>query len=185
MATFQVRAITPADRPWVRQVLIERSHATRIVSRGRVHQADELPGFVAEGTGNAPDGADSTHDLQARCLSPFSPAESARRIGLVIYRIEAGACEVVSLDSLVERCGVGTALLAAVRDTARAAGCRRLWLITTNDNLHALRFYQKRGWVLVAVHANALEESRRLKPEIPLVGIDGIPLRDEIELEWR
>jgi ribosomal protein S18 acetylase RimI-like enzyme len=52
-----------------------------------------------------------------------------------------------------------------------------------NDNLHALRFYQKRGFVLVALHRNALEASRKLKPEIPLVGIDGIPIRDEIELE--
>ena len=46
-----------------------------------------------------------------------------------------------------------------------------------------MRFYQKRGFVLVAVHRNALAESRRLKPEIPLIGIDDIPLRDEIELE--
>jgi hypothetical protein len=61
------------------------------------------------------------------------------------------------------------------------ANCKRL--ITTNDNLNALRFYQKRGLALVAVHRNALEESRRIKPEIPLIGSDGIPLRDEIELE--
>jgi hypothetical protein len=62
-------------------------------------------------------------------------------------------------------------------------GCTRLWLITTNDNLHALRFYQKRGFMLVAVHRNAVEQSRKLKPEIPLYGKDGIPIRDEIELE--
>lgn len=58
-----------------------------------------------------------------------------------------------------------------------------MWLITTNDNTVALRFYQKRGFVLAAIHRNALEESRRLKPSIPLVGIDGIPIRDETELE--
>ncbi len=74
-------------------------------------------------------------------------------------------------------------LIEAVKQAAVSAGCRRLWLITTNDNLHALRFYQKRGFRLVAVYPNALEESRRLKPEIPLVGLDGIPLRDELELE--
>jgi hypothetical protein len=49
--------------------------------------------------------------------------------------------------------------------------------------MNALRFYQKRGFVLVAVHRNALEQSRKLKPEIPLIGDDEIPLRDEIELE--
>ena len=74
-------------------------------------------------------------------------------------------------------------MLDAVREIAGDAGCRRLWLITTNDNLPALGFYQKRGWRLVALHRDALDESRRLKPEIPLLGIDGIPLRDEIELE--
>ena len=66
---------------------------------------------------------------------------------------------------------------------ATASGCKQLWLITTNDNINALRFYQKRGFMLVAVHRNALELSRKLKPEIPMIGNDGIPLRDEIELE--
>ena len=63
------------------------------------------------------------------------------------------------------------------------AGCRRVWLITTNDNLRALRFYQRRGFRLVAVHPNALARSRELKPSIPEIGLDGIPLRDELELE--
>jgi ribosomal protein S18 acetylase RimI-like enzyme len=78
---------------------------------------------------------------------------------------------------------VGSALMAAAQETARAAGCKRLWLITTNDNTHALRFYQRRGLKIAAVYVNAVEISRRLKPEIPLNGYDGIPLRDEIELE--
>lgn len=55
--------------------------------------------------------------------------------------------------------------------------------MTTNDNLDALRFYQRRGWRLVAVHPDPLEESRRLKPSIPTVGLFGIPRRDELELE--
>jgi ribosomal protein S18 acetylase RimI-like enzyme len=78
--------------------------------------------------------------------------------------------------------GIGTALLEAVKGAARAAGCARLILTTTNDNLHALRFYQRRGFVLAGVRLNAIAESRRLKPEIPLTGYDDIPIRDEIEL---
>jgi GNAT superfamily N-acetyltransferase len=74
-------------------------------------------------------------------------------------------------------------LIDAVRQEAQRAGCKRLWLITTNDNLTALRFYQRRGFVLVAVHRNAVELSRKLKPQIPLIGEHGIPIRDEIELE--
>jgi len=105
------------------------------------------------------------------------------RVGLLTYQFHAGDCEIMTLDSLHPGIGVGTALVTAARQAAQAAGCRRLWLVTTNDNLNALRFYQKRGLRLVAVHPGAVERARRLKPEIPLIGADGIPLRDEIELE--
>jgi ribosomal protein S18 acetylase RimI-like enzyme len=74
-------------------------------------------------------------------------------------------------------------LIEGVKSTAVSKKCRRIWLITTNDNTSGLRFYQKRGFVLSALYRNALEQSRELKPEIPSVGLDGIPLRDEIELE--
>ena len=66
----------------------------------------------------------------------------------------------------------------------RPSGARRLWLITTNDNVDALRFYQRRGFRLVRVHAGAVDRSRAaLKPGIPEAGDHGIPLRDELELE--
>jgi hypothetical protein len=58
-----------------------------------------------------------------------------------------------------------------------------LWLITTNDDLRALGFYQKRGMSLVMVYRNAMDLARKLKPQIPLVGLNCIPFRDEIELE--
>jgi RimJ/RimL family protein N-acetyltransferase len=70
-----------------------------------------------------------------------------------------------------------------VQQAAHQAGCRRLWLITTNDNTAALRFYQRRGFTLAAIHCDAVSRSRQIKPEIPLIGNDGIPIRDEIELE--
>ena len=79
--------------------------------------------------------------------------------------------------------GIGTALLEAVKEVAVTLECQRMWLITTNDNLPALRFYQKRGFTRVQVYPNAVERSRQLKPDIPLAGQHGIPIRDEIELE--
>jgi N-acetylglutamate synthase-like GNAT family acetyltransferase len=100
----------------------------------------------------------------------------------VTYHIENKVCEIVSLDSLVEKIGIGSGLIAAVKSEAHRAGCCRLWLITTNDNLPALGFYQKRGFHLVAVYMNALEFSRSLNPTIPFVGLGSIPLNDEIEL---
>jgi hypothetical protein len=78
----------------------------------------------------------------------------------------------------------GTALIEAAGQLARQQRCARLRVITTNDNVDALRFYQRRGFCLVTVHRGAVDRSRaRLKPEIPSVGAYGILVRDEIELE--
>ena len=105
-------------------------------------------------------------------------------LGVLTYRIAGPACEVRTLFATVTRHGTGSALLDAVEAVARAAGCRRLWLITTNDNLDALRFYQRRGLRLAALHPGAVDASRAaLKPSIPEVGEYGIPIRDEIVLE--
>lgn len=134
-----------------------RWDAEIVVAHGVIYRPAALPGFLAEAAG-AP-------------------------VGLLTYHIAGEACEIVTLDSLRPGCGIGTALIAAAAAVARQAGCRRLWLITTNDNVHALRFYQKRGFRLAALHRDAVAVSRALKPEIPLIGMDGIPIRDEIELE--
>ena len=91
--------------------------------------------------------------------------------------------EILSLDSLREQTGIGTALLNAATEKAKSGGLERIMLITTNDNLPALRFYQKRGFDLVRIRRNALEQARKIKPEIPMTGMDGIPLKHEIELE--
>jgi GNAT superfamily N-acetyltransferase len=79
--------------------------------------------------------------------------------------------------------GVATALLREVERVARGAGCRRLWLITTNDNLTAIEFYRRRGWRQVAIHRGAVVEARRLKPEIPELGANGLPKIDGIDFE--
>ncbi len=153
-----VRPLGEGDREWVRETLRELWGET-VVSRGAVHDPTALPGFVAE--------------------------EGGERVGLLTYRVDGADCEVVTIDAFPEGAGAGTALLDAAARAARDAGCGRVWLITTNDNLRALRFYQRRGFRLVAVHPDALERSRELKPSIPEIGLDGIPLRDELELELR
>lgn len=106
--------------------------------------------------------------------------------GVLTYVIEGEACEVLTLHAEPRHAGAGSALLNAVERIAAHAGCTLLWLITTNDNVDALRFYQRRGFRLAALHAGAVDDSRaRLKPEIPELGDHGIPLRDELELERR
>jgi GNAT superfamily N-acetyltransferase len=93
-------------------------------------------------------------------------------------------CEILTLHADEQWRGAGTALVEAAVQLARRQGCTRLWVITTNDNVDALRFYQRRGFCLVRVHPGAVDRSRAsLKPEIPVVGAYGIPLRDGIELE--
>lgn len=104
-------------------------------------------------------------------------------VGLITYEIRGAECEIISLDSMEEGKGIGSCLLKAVEEQARQHHCTVVSLITTNDNLHALKFYQKRGYSLVEVLPNAVERARALKPEIPLIGHDGIPIRDEIRLQ--
>jgi GNAT superfamily N-acetyltransferase len=106
-------------------------------------------------------------------------------VGALAYHIAGDVLEVVSVAAAGSGGGAGTALLTATVDEARGRGLRRLWLITTNDNMGALRFYQRRGMRITAVTPGAVDESRRRKPAIPLVGNDGIPLRDELTLEMR
>jgi ribosomal protein S18 acetylase RimI-like enzyme len=149
--------LTPAHAERVRRFIAEQWGADFVVAHGEIYYPHELPGFAA--------------------------FDDDALVGLVSYALQAEACEIVTLDSLRPRQGLGSALLRAAVEAARAAGCRRVWLITTNDNLNALRFYQKRGFRLRALHRNALARSRQLKPTISLLGQDGIPLRDELELE--
>ncbi len=153
-----IRPADDEDATWRERLLIKHWSSTHIVSKGKVYDTATLPALV---------GLYDNH-----------------RAGLITYHIHNHECQLVSLNSERENLGVGTALLQAVTVIAEQAHCRRVWLITTNDNLATLRFYQKRDFTLVAVHRNALDISRKLKPEIPHVGIDGIPLRDEIELEF-
>lgn len=159
MSDFIVRPTTEQDREWITQLAEEHWGGAIVVSRGQVWEPARLPGYIAVMDGE--------------------------RVGLASYRIDADEAELVMLNSLIERKGIGAALIREVVETARGAGCLRLWLITTNDNTHALRFYQRNAFVLAALHRDAIATSRQIKPSIPLTGFDGIPIRDEIELEMR
>jgi len=154
---FEIKPVTHAYREHVKNMLLEEWGSVRVVSRGRLYEADKLSGFLA--------------------------MIEAEPVGLITYNIEVGSCEIVTLNSLREKMGIGSALIDGVQQEAIEAGCCRLWLITTNDNTHALRFYQKRGFTIKAVYPNAIAESRKIKPEIPILGNDDIAIRDEIELQ--
>lgn len=146
--------------PHITAALTEAWGATTIVSGGQSHDASTLPAFVA-----------------------VTPA--GELAGLITFEVRGGECEVVSLNSFREGAGVGGSLLAAVAEHAAEGGCERVWLVTTNDNIAAIRFYQRRGMRLVNVHRGAADRARELKPSIPLVGEHGIAIHDELEFELR
>lgn len=152
-----VTTLSASDRTWVRERTELLFGGETVVSRDVVHQPSELPGFIA--------------------------MEGSERVGLATFKIDGDACELVTLDALCQWCGVGTALLEAVEKAARADGCTRIWLITTNDNIDSLRFFQRRGFRITGIRVNGMEAIRELKPGVPEVGNYGIPVNDEIEME--
>jgi GNAT superfamily N-acetyltransferase len=116
-------------------------------------------------------------------LDGFVTYVGEKIMGLVTYKIEDTECEIMSLDSLMEKQGIGTTLVNKVIETARENKCTKIKLITTNDNIYALRFYQKLGFDMAKLYHNALDISRKLKPSIPLLGEFDIPLKHEIKFE--
>jgi len=153
-----IRPVRASDYDWIAGFLIEQWGSVKMISRGHIHYANTLPGLVA------------TTDEQP--------------VGLATYNIDGDQCELVTINSLLPEQGIGIDLVNIVVSIAREKRCKRVWLITTNDNMKAIRFYQKKGFQLKAIYPGAIERSRKLKPEIPLSGIDGIPIKDEIEMEF-
>jgi N-acetylglutamate synthase-like GNAT family acetyltransferase len=158
---FRIEPVTPSDAERLAEGLLAAMGYHLVARQGRLTDARRLPGF-------------------------FAVDDDGRVIGVATYEIRDGQCEVVTLGAVVEGRGAGTALLAAVAEAAAAAGCRRAWLITTNDNVNAIGFYQRRGWDWCGFHRRAVDESRRtLKPEIPERDPTGIPISHELEFELR
>lgn len=154
-----VRRVEPADRPWLHEALDARWGGPWQAYGGELVDAAGADGFVA--------------------LDP-----AGCRAGFLLQRSIATGQEIVVLEALVPGEGVGTALVEACVAAARAAGVTRLTVVTTNDNLRALGFYQRRDFRLAALRPGAVDAARRdLKPAIPETGEDGLPIRDEIVLE--
>jgi ribosomal protein S18 acetylase RimI-like enzyme len=154
---MDIRPLTPADLPWASGLIVGYFGSTTVISRGVLHDALQLPGLVAFAEG--------------------------KPVGLVQYRFAGDDCEVVLIAAAQRRRGIGTALLAAARGVAQRAGCRRLWLVTSNDNRSAQAFYEAQRMRLVTIHRGTITQARVLKPEIPWTGENGVLIEDEIEYE--
>jgi len=146
---MRVVALDGFRSAWAESLIGEHFGSTLVVTRGRLHDVAKLPGLVA--------------------------VEEERPLGVIYHRCGEDSCEVVAIAVSEPGHGVGRTLVTGLGDLAATQGCRRLWLVTTNDNLSAQRFYSALGFSLVAVHSGAVTQARALKPEIPVLGEAWVP----------
>jgi len=156
---FKISEIESDDKILITNFITDSWGSSISVSKWKVHNTASLPGFICR--------------------------ENDKINGLITYNIENNECEIVTLDSEINNKGLGTKLVNKVLDKAKENNCKRVWLITTNDNSNAIRFYQKRGFEWVGFYKDAVKVSRKIKPEIPEFGNDKIPIKHEIEFEYR
>jgi N-acetylglutamate synthase-like GNAT family acetyltransferase len=157
-ADLNISEINDTDKTLVSNFISDSWGSPLSVSRGKIYDTPNLPGFICK--------------------------KNDKIIGLITYNIKNNECEIVTLDSKVKNRGLGTKLIDKVIDRAKVKNCKRVWLITTNDNSNAIRFYQKRGFEWAGFYKDSMEESRKIKPEIPELGNDNIPMKHEIEFEF-
>jgi len=154
-----VRPLCDDDRSCKVEALDRAWGSSTVARQGTLVDAAGLPGFVAIVDGH--------------------------RVGLLTYARDDEELEVVTLQVEREGGGTGRALMDEVLRHARLTDVRRLWLVTTNDNIRAIRFYQQWGMDLAAFIADGVAVSRRVKPTIPMIGTDGIAVRHELFFEFR
>jgi GNAT superfamily N-acetyltransferase len=155
---MKVRNKEVEDQPWIEKILSERWGGVKVIVHSEIFDASSLPALIA-----------------------------GDKAGLVTFRIHRSGqikfAELMTLDAVRANQGVGTALIEALISKLQTEMVPILRVATTNDNLNALRFYQRRGFRITRVRPGAVDKSRLIKPSISLIGEYGIPIRDEIELE--
>jgi ribosomal protein S18 acetylase RimI-like enzyme len=156
----RVRPLRPDERPWARSVMLELWGDERVVAHGMEWRPAELDGFVAQ-------------------------EDDGDRVGLLTFDLADGVLEIVTVDAFRRHEGIGTALMLAAVERAHAAACAVVRVTTTNDNEPAIGFYEHLGFRVVEVREGAITEARKLKPSIPMVGVAGRPIVDEVLLELR
>jgi len=114
-------------------------------------------------------------------LPAFVVESSGRLIGFLSYTALNENLIVAALAVLPQHqgTGVGKALLEAVESEARKLSKKRILVATSNDDLPALAFYQRHGFQIFEVKTNVVAE----KHGAALIGVGGIPIRDELRLQ--
>lgn len=154
---MEYRKILPSDDEKVREFVCSQWGSEQMVVHDTTFCLSNLPGFLLMEKGNI--------------------------TALLTYSVTGDDCEIVSLDSLIENRGAASHLIGMLEQEQKAQNRKRIVVSTTNDNLHALEFYQKRGFDMVCLRRGAVDRARKQKPQIPPKAENGIPIRHEIELE--
>lgn len=154
-----VRPLNDDDQTWKEGSLRRMWGSLSVARKGELVDVAGLPGLVAV-----------VHE---------------HPIGLLTYARHGDDLEVVSLHVEHEGYGAGRALMDGVLVRARASGAHRIWLMTTNDNIRAIGFYQQWGMDLAGCIRHGVAASRAVQPLIPMTGDHGIPVRHELEFELR
>jgi GNAT superfamily N-acetyltransferase len=154
---YELKEKANKDNTIISKLIKENWGSEKIVTKGKIYDVNTLDGIIA-----------------------FIGEDI---VGIGLYIINNRECEIIVLQSFKENIGIGTNIINSIKEKAKNNNCKRLWLITTNDNIEALKYYQRRGFIISNIYINAIEESRKLKPEIPKTGNYNIPIRDEIENE--
>ncbi|MFF0746754.1 GNAT family N-acetyltransferase [Streptomyces sp. NPDC004111] len=154
--TSVIKKIAATDWPVLLPLLTERWGAPFIIKHHTRFHLDGVPGLMALRDGAV--------------------------LGLLTWVDRGSEAELLTLDALTRRLGVGGALLDAFMDGAQPAGIRRVLVTVTNDQLTGIKLLQRRGFRIDAVRRGAVDAARRTKPQIPEVGEDGIALHDELDL---
>jgi len=160
---YEIRAVDDVLRKKIQPIIVKEWGSPLLAINGKLWDSRTMSGFAA------------------MCRSSCGDDV----FGYLLYEFHGGVCEIMLLQSVVQNIGIASALIERVKQLAKENGTSRVIVQTSNDNTHAIRFYQRRGFTIREVRLGALEIARRLKPSIPLIGNDGIPLRDEIEFELR
>ena len=152
-----IRSATDQDTQWLEEKMEKDWGGLPLVIRGKKYYPHKLNGLIAE----------DNHNLA----------------GFLYYEFQENDCEIIVFEIYDKFKGIGTQMLEKLKEVAKDNHCNRIYLQTSNDNLDALRFYQRRGFHICAIHINSVEVSRKIKPTIGMIGEYNIPLRDEIDLE--
>jgi ribosomal protein S18 acetylase RimI-like enzyme len=154
---YEIIEKTNEDNKELENIVRQNWGSNKIVSKGKLYEIPTLKGILIKNNNEI--------------------------IGIGLYNITDNECEITLLETFIQNIGTGTKLIEKIMEIAKHNKCKRLWLVTSNDNINALKYYQKRGFLFKNIYINEMEKARKLKPEIPFIGENNIPIRDEIEFE--